>query len=248
MDRKWIAVAVAAALVVAGTAVFLLRSPPPPETPPPAMPPVPAIQPRVADAPLPLPAESDAQLRKSLGAASARPDWKLWLSQGDLLDRATVVADNLAEGVSPRKQLDFLAPREPFRPKELTGGALQLDEKSYRRYDSFGDLIASLDVPAMSSAMRGAHALLTAAYHKLGYPDRAFDDALTRALQRVCDAPVLETPPALKSRGALWAFSDDQLEALTPVGKHLVRMGPRNTRLIQQKARELAAALSLPVH
>ena len=36
-----------------------------------------------------------------------------------------------------------------------------------------------------------------------------------------------------------------QPESLGPVEKHLLRMGPRNTKLIQSKAREIAAALDL---
>jgi hypothetical protein len=45
--------------------------------------------------------------------------------------------------------------------------------------------------------------------------------------------------------GAVYAFSDPKLEALGPVEKHLLRMGPRNARLVQAKAREIEGALGL---
>jgi hypothetical protein len=44
----------------------------------------------------------------------------------------------------------------------------------------------------------------------------------------------------------LYVFADPALEALSEVEKHLVRMGPRNERIVQAKARELREALALP--
>ena len=58
---------------------------------------------------------------------------------------------------------------------------------------------------------------------------------------------MLDKPPRLVPKGANFGYADDKLEALGPVEKLLLRMGPRNTRLIQGKARELAAALDLRV-
>ena len=47
-------------------------------------------------------------------------------------------------------------------------------------------------------------------------------------------------------KGAIYLYADAQLESLGPVEKHLLRMGPRNARLLQEKARELRTALGLP--
>src|SRR5207245_1874147 len=77
-------------------------------------------------------------------------------------------------------------------------------------------------------------------YHKLGYPDRSFDQLAGKALKRIIDAPVLDKAPRLVPKGANFAYEDEKLEALGPVEKLLLRMGPRNTRLIQNKAREIA--------
>jgi len=179
-------------------------------------------------------------MRRALGNVS--PLIASWLQQDALLDRTVVVADNLAEDVSPRKQLPFLAPAKPFSaPKNV------LDEHSYRRYDGFADAIASIDAKTLAAAVRELHPLLESAYHKLGYPDRSFDSVATKALQRLIDAPVVEGPIPLTPKGAIWRFTADQIEALGPVEKHLLRMGPRNTKLIQNKAREIAAALDLRV-
>jgi hypothetical protein len=53
------------------------------------------------------------------------------------------------------------------------------------------------------------------------------------------DVPVAE-------REGVFVFQDERLEGAREVEKHLLRMGPRNTRLVQAKARELLDALGLP--
>ena len=44
------------------------------------------------------------------------------------------------------------------------------------------------------------------------------------------------------------AANEEFLDGFLAVEKHLLRMGPRNTRLVQAKARELLDALGLPPH
>lgn len=236
MNKVLILVGVAA-VVVAAIVLWPKQIAPPP--PPPA-PPVQAAPPKPADIPLPPQQTSDELMRQAL--ANVSPQIAKWLREDALLDRTVVVADNLAEDVSPRKQLGFLAPAKSFTaPKNV------LDSNSYKRYDGFADAIASIDAKTLAAAVRELHPLLESAYHKLGYPDRSFDSVATRALQRLIDAPVVEGPIPLTPKGAVWRFTAEEMESLGPVEKHLLRMGPRNTRLIQIKAREIAAALDLRV-
>jgi hypothetical protein len=46
--------------------------------------------------------------------------------------------------------------------------------------------------------------------------------------------------------GTSYEFEDDRLESLTPAQKQLLRMGPRNVRLVQGKLLEIAHALGIP--
>lgn len=237
-DLLWLAVAAAAVAIIAGVA-FYLRPPP---APPPA-PPAQAAAPPPAKAPeaaLPPAAESDAQVRKLLAALSPRPELARWLAESDLLNRWVVIADNLAEDVTPRKQLAFLEPAKPFSVRRG-----RIDARSYARYDGFADAIASVDAKGFAAVVRQLHPFLEAAYHQLGYPDKSVDELARRALQRLTDAPVVEGEVAVTPKGALYKFADEKLEAQGAVEKHLLRMGPRNTKRIQSKAREIAAALDL---
>src|SRR5260370_15971354 len=146
-DLIWLAVAAAAVAIIAGVALYL--------RPPAAAPPAPPVEAVVAPphakapaAPLPTAAESDAQVRKLLSALSPRPELARWLADSDLLNRWVVIADNLAEDVTPRKQLGFLKPAKPF---SLRGS--RIDERSYARYDGFADVIASVDAKGFAAAV-----------------------------------------------------------------------------------------------
>jgi hypothetical protein len=147
-----------------------------------------------------------------------------------------VVVDNVAEDVNPRKQLDFI------QVEPLKG-----DKWDPTRYDQIGAVIGSIDAKGLAQIIRDVHPLLESAYRKLGYPDRKFDDVAAKALQRIIAAPVRFSTPQLVPKGANLAFANENLEALGPVEKLLLRMGPINAKILQTKARQLATALDYRV-
>src|SRR5207245_514478 len=107
----WIAIAAVAAAVAIGVGAYLWVHRAPPAAPPAE--PV-AQAPATPDAPLPSAEDTDARIRREAGNLSSRLELAEWLKQAALLERWVAVTDNLAEGVSPRKQLQFLAPAQPF--------------------------------------------------------------------------------------------------------------------------------------
>jgi hypothetical protein len=208
-------------------------------------PPVVAGQPAppVSDAPLPAFTASDLTVRGELSGLSPREQLQRWLDTDHLLERLVVVTDNLASDQSPAQQLELLRPARPFSASRK-GSRLIISERSQARYDAFANVIGSLDDRCAAKAYKALHPLLTSAYHALGYPGRSFDAAVTQALQRIVDAPVRDEA-AVELRGSHYVFADTALESLGPVEKQLLRMGSRNTRLLQSEARELATALGL---
>jgi hypothetical protein len=237
----WIVLGVAL-LAAAAVALWLRqRSPPSPLAgPSPAAAPAPEAAPS-PQAPAAPPAPEQA--RSLFEAVSSNPLFRSGLS-GDLLRRWAVVTDNLAQDESPRRELAFLAPRGRFsvvRRRRRTFIAAA----SYRRYDDFAALVASLDAPAVARAYRALHAPLEAAYRALGYPRGSMDEVTARALRRIEETPVESSGVEVVEGEGLYRFRDARLEALGAVEKHLLRMGPRNTRLIQAKAREIREALDL---
>ncbi len=190
-----------------------------------------------------VPPADPARVRSLLEAVSANPLFRSWVGEGDLVRRWVVVTDNLAEGVSPRAQLPFLVPARPFSV-EARGGKTVIAPAAYQRYDAVADAIASIDAAALGRVYRELHAPLQAAYRALGYPGASLDAVTARALHRLTDVPLPTGDVAVTPapRGG-YLFADPRQEELGPVEKHLLRLGPRNARLVQEKARQLLAEL-----
>jgi hypothetical protein len=234
-----------ALVAVAGGAALVwrhLERDAPAPLPPPAAGPAPADAEAAAAAEGPAPAPATTQ--GLLEAVSRDGLLRKLLAEGDAIRRWAVVAANLALGESPRRELAALAPPGRFSA-ENAGGRAAISPASYARYDAFGDAVASIDAEALASAWRALHPALQAAYRALGYPFPTVDAAMLRALRRLEQAPVRDGPVLVERDGEVYVFADPRLEALGPVEKHLLRMGPRNARLVQAKARELEAALGL---
>ena len=184
-------------------------------------------------------------MRSLLESVSPNALFRRGLAEGDLVRRGTIVTDNLAEGVTPRQQLGFLAPSRPFSVADR-GGATVIAPASYHRYDGFAGAVASVDAQALAKVYRELHPVLEGAYRALGYPNASFDGVTARALRRIERAPVKDEELVVEGKGGVFVFADPRLEGLGQVEKHLLRMGPRNTRLLQAKAREFLQALGLP--
>lgn len=194
---------------------------------------------------LPPLAESDSFVRERLHALSKDPMLALLLEPDDLVRKLVVSVANVSEGASPRKQLVHIRPEESFSAVETTERVV-LDPKSFERYDAYAQFFAALDSRAVAVVYRVLEPLLDEAHSELGLSDRSgFKDTLSRAIEVLLAAPVVEGPIRLRAVNVNYVFEDPALEKLSPAQKHLVRMGPENTRRVQKKLRELKDALPL---
>ncbi|MGH9379851.1 MAG: DUF3014 domain-containing protein [Thermoanaerobaculia bacterium] len=194
-------------------------------------------------APVPPLDASDDWARRQARALSDDPLMARAVSGEDLIRRAVVSVINAAEGVSPRRQFPGLAPDQPFAP-DTQGGRAFLGVTSYGRYDRLASLVDSLDPEACAGAYRLARPLLDAAFREQGYPEQSFNGMLRRALSQVQATPTPTEPLALERAVRSWRFVDPELEALSPLQKQLLRMGPRNRDLIQSKLEAIVARLN----
>ena len=70
---------------------------------------------------------------------------------------------------------------------------------------------------------------------------------LEKAIVSLLSTPMPSEDLAVHPRGAVvYSYADEGLESLTGAQKHLIRMGPRNARLVKDKLREIAVALGIP--
>lgn len=188
---------------------------------------------------------SPLALKELLAKVSSDPLVRIGLGLDDLIRRTAIVIDNLAQGTSPRRALAFLAPKGSFETS-TSGARTIITPSSYARFDGFGGAVGSVDAAALAAAYQAAHPELEAAYRALGYPAGGIDRALASALRRIAQAPVRDGEVELVAENRTFTFAEASLERLSWVDKQFLRMGPRNTRIIEAKAKELLTALSLP--
>ncbi len=240
----WIAGAIF--LLVAGWAGYSWLSRPAPRpvgesTPAPEPAPVP-----VADTPpapsLPALDDSDTLLRNLIRGLTGRPEAMAWLMTDEIARRIAIATDNVADGVSPRRALQLLAPSGDYRVRTTDAG-LEVHPSSFARYDGIAAVIAEADMAAVAGALDRVMPLLEEAYAELGRTDRGFAEALLLALERLTAAPVPRSPILLREQTFRYEYTETVIENLDPASKHLVRFGPANQQRIQQALLSLAARL-----
>jgi hypothetical protein len=188
--------------------------------------------------------DTDPLVRELVGRLSSHPKVMAWLATQGLVRNFTVALVNVADGHSPAKQLTVLAPSTPFAASSDSGPAVILPA-SYARYDPLGDAVASIDARGAARLYATLKPRIDEAYRELGYPTGDSDAALRSAVVELLKTPVIDGPVAVRHSSVSYTYADPRLESLSPAQKQLLRMGPRNVRLIQNKLREMAPALGI---
>lgn len=190
--------------------------------------------------------ETDALVRQLVGALSSHPRVAAWLTTDDLIKNFTAVVHDISAGMTPASRLPAVAPGGNFRTSE-GDGEQRIDPRSYARYDSLAGAVASIDAAGAARLYGTLKPRIEEAYAEQGFPHVAFDRTLERAIVRLLQTPVVAEGAAVHPRGAeMFAYADQRLENLSPAQKQLLRMGPRNARIVQEKLREIAVALGIP--
>lgn len=215
-------------------------APPPSSSPPPSEAPPPV---EMAPAPeLPTLDASDEAVRALVEALSGHPRLAAWLAPDDLVRRFVAAVVDVANEESPRPHISHLAPLGNFGVTEHQG-SLVIDSASYARYNTAATVLDSLDDKQTKELYQHLKPLFDEAYQDLGYPGGSFDVALGRAIDRLLATPIPAGRVPVKRRVKNYRFADPDLEALSPIEKHLIRMGPTNARKVQAKLRQLREAL-----
>jgi hypothetical protein len=89
-----------------------------------------------------------------------------------------------------------------------------------------------------------AYPLFQQAYRDLGYPHGYFNDRLVEVIDHLLKAPEPGAPIALVKTDKVYNFADPQLEGLSAGQKLMVRVGPKNEKLIKHKLRVIRAAVT----
>lgn len=192
---------------------------------------------------LPVLNQSDPFVLLTLGQISQQIKTSPHLQQHDLLRTSIVFMDNFSQGIVVRHFSPLQAPKTPFSVNK-SEKKLYIDELSYQRYNQYIDLIMSIDTAMFIESYQILQPLIEEAYAEISRPDASFTDVLLRAIDIVLTTPVIELPIELTSPSVMYAYADNDLEALNDAQKLLLRMGPDNLRKIKQKLSDLESQLN----
>jgi hypothetical protein len=185
----------------------------------------------------------DEFLRPLLAALSSRPELARWIATDDLVGQVAAAIEQAAAGNSPARDFKVVKPATPFPPPRR-GTRPVMDPAGYRRYDGLVQTITSTDASAVARIYKTIRPRLNEAYRGMGHGDGDIDRDLHRAIGILLDTPVVKDPIVLVESGAAgWAYDDDELEALEPTQKQLLRMGPAHVDALLVWLRALQNAL-----
>lgn len=190
---------------------------------------------------LPELSSSDESFREAIMAIS--PELAPWLKADHLIKKYVVIANDFSQGLWQEKHMRFLKQPKAFAVED-TGSGPVMSKKSYQRYDKLAAAIAAIDANAALMAYQKFKPLLQQVFAEFGYPaEHPLDDIFLKTAAQIIAAPVIEQPIALEKPSVFYKYADKKLEALSPVSKQMLRMGPKNTRIIQNKVRQLVEVL-----
>lgn len=200
-----------------------------------------SVEPREIPEALPALENSDGFFREQLTALS--PGLAAWLNTDDLISKIIVIINDFSQGQRLHKHMRSFKLNEPFTADQDEQG-LFVTSKSYQRYNALASAIDAVNMPAALELYERIKPLGQQVFAGFNYPaDYQIDDIVKKAAAEILSAPVIEHRIALVRTSVNYQFADKKLEALNPVHKQMIRMGPQNTRIIQNKVRLLMELL-----
>lgn len=188
--------------------------------------------------------ESDPFVRELVRGLTSHPRVAAWLATDNLIRNFTVVVENIAAGGTPSGHLRVLKPQGSFEAVE-SGGTLFIHPRTFSRYDAIGDAVTSVNAAGAAKIYSMLKPRIEDAWREIGR-GASFDAALQQAITTLVTAPSPQGDISLVESGGIYQFNDPRLERLSHAQKQLLRMGPRNVRIVQRKLRDIGLALGIP--
>jgi hypothetical protein len=192
--------------------------------------------------------DSDALVRQRIGILSSNRLVAAWLATKGLIRNFVVVVDNISHGMNPSRHLQVLKPAGRFRVM-TRGNQVVIDPRNYDRFAPIADAAASIDARSAGRLFQSFKPLLQTAYDELGNQE-TIDRASERAIAGLLEVPAIDGDIRIEQagEGIGYQYVEPKLEALDSAQKQLLRMGPKNVRIIQSQLRTFAMAAGIPVN
>jgi hypothetical protein len=200
------------------------------------------VQPKTPPAPVVTEETGDRYARESIDAVNGGKALAQFVVGDYVVERVVAIIDALRRGEVPYKLLPVGKPSTTF-PISDDGLRVTLDAAGFSRYDGFAQWVGGLDTTALVSLLNDYEMIATQALTRMGVSDFDIRSAVLAATTQILSTPQVTVDAELMRREANWVYMDPELEALSSLQKQVLRMGPENADIIQQKARDIRGVL-----
>ena len=189
--------------------------------------------------------DSDALVRQRIGILSSNRLVAAWLATRGLIRNFVVVIENISHGMNPSGHLRVLKPAGAFRVT-TRGNQVVIDPRNYDRFTPIADAAASFDARSAGRLYLSFKPLLQTAYDELGNQE-SIDSAVERAVAALLEVPAIDGDVRVEQtgEGIGYQYVEPRLESLASAQKQLLRMGPKNIRIIQSQLRTFAMTIGI---
>lgn len=179
----------------------------------------------------------------NVGAAIAElaPRMVAWVTPAEQIRRWVALVDQMAEGKLPLKNRPLSYPMAAFKA-DTAGGKMRMDTANYARAEVLVDTVTAIPPGRLAQYYNAWRPTLDKAYAELG-GSGSFDKRLRAAIQRVLAVQPLPAQPALERPSVYYRYADAQLERASDVEKLMWRLGPANSKRVQDYLRTLQRQL-----
>jgi hypothetical protein len=185
---------------------------------------------------------ADAYARETIESVNGGKALAQFVAGDYIVERAVAIVDAIRRGEVPYKLLPVGRPSKPF-PITDDGLRVTMDPSGFSRYDVFAQWVNGIDVLAIVYLLNEYEQIATEALSRMGVGDFDIRSAVLAATTEILATPIAPESAELMKREANWVYMDPELEALSSLQKQVLRVGPKNSQIIQEKARELRGAV-----
>lgn len=184
--------------------------------------------------PKPLPSlnDSDQYLTNQIESLTEGMNINQLLQDQDIARKFVVFVDNLSQEQLAKNASPLKGPSQGFTVTDVANKAY-INPDSYHRYDVYADLVANINTEQLLHSFKQAYPIFEQAYDELGYQNSSFTDKLNLAMESLLEAPIINGPIQVNTVSVNYKFVDPNLESLPAAQKLMIRMGPENTKKIQ---------------
>jgi hypothetical protein len=196
--------------------------------------------------PLPPLMESDNRLKEIISGIFDNDLVTQILQQTGLIHRFVLTIDSLPTETVPIKYRLFPPTPGKFLVQKTSSDRVIIDPDNYARYDSYMQLLDTLDTEQFARWYTRFYPLIQEEYDSLGYNSRYFNDRFIFVIDHLLETPDVMTAIELVQPNVFYNFSDPALKKLSAGQKILLRIGPANRKIVKAKLIEIRKALASP--